>query len=103
MIINKWLGNWKAINFVALTGLNCLDYLTTKIVLAAGGEEANPLMDYLIVTQGIDHLMLFKIFALGVVLIAIKYMSVKLLLLLNTFYLFVVLWNLMVMSSMGLL
>ena len=86
-----------------LSGLNSLDYLTTKIVLANGGIEANPLMDYLIASQGIDHLILFKIFALGVVLIAIKYMSVKLLMLLNTFYLFVVLWNLTVMSSMGLL
>jgi hypothetical protein len=102
MIINKWLGNWKAINFVILAGLNALDYLTTKIVLANGGKEANPLMDYLIVSQGIDHLILFKIFALGMILIAIKYMSVRLLMLLNTFYLFVVLWNWTVMSSMGI-
>lgn len=102
MIINKFLGNWKAINFVALAGLNALDYLTTKIVLANGGKEINPLIDYLIVSQGIDHLILYKIFVLGVVLIAIKYMSVKLLMLLNTFYLFVVLWNLTVISSIGI-
>jgi hypothetical protein len=93
MRLNKWLGNWKAINFTILAGLNYLDYLTTKIILLNGGKEANPLMDYIIVHNGIDHVLLFKAFALIIVLASLKWMSVRLLILLNTVYLFVVLNN----------
>jgi len=92
-IYNDWLGNWKALNFAILAGLNYLDYLTTKIALAAGGKEANPLMDYIIVHNGIDHVLLFKLFALTIVFLSLKWMGVRLLILLNIFYSIVVLSN----------
>jgi hypothetical protein len=88
--------DWKIFNFGILLGLNYLDFLTTKIILALGGAEWNPLMAYLIDHFGIYSVLWFKLFVLGILLLLIQKISLRVMMLLNVVYMCVVAGNVLI-------
>ena len=93
------LFDWKLIGFGFLVGLNYLDYLTTQIILNLGGMESNPLMAYLINHYGMGSVFWFKLVTLGAFLLLLKYISLRIIIMVDIIYLSVVTGNVLFLLS----
>jgi hypothetical protein len=96
-----WTGRFVHL-FGLLVGLNLADLVTTRLVLDRGGTEANPVLEPII--HSMEHASLLKALCLAIVglLLVRTGRTVRVaavLLAVNAWYTFVVLWNLRVLLA----
>ena len=97
-----WTGRFVHL-FALLVGLNLADLVTTRLVLDRGGTEANPVLEPII--HSMAHASVLKALCLAIVglLLVRTGRTVRVaavLLAVNAWYTFVVLWNLRVLLAM---
>lgn len=96
-----WTGRFRHL-FGVLVGLNAADLVTTRLVLARGGTEANPVLEPIIdsmVRASVLKALCLAIVGLLLVRAGRTTRVAAVLLLVNAWYTFVVLWNVRVLLA----
>ena len=83
----------KQLHLILFTGLNFLDYVSTKMFLTVGGEEMMPVASYILSIAGFTGLLWLKIISIVIILIFLNRFSIRMLQILNLVFIIVVLNN----------